>query len=84
MPISFRNMPVGSTNTIIYYLYKEHRISIPKKMAGLMLSGILSDTLILTSPTTTDKDVVAVKDLSRIAKVNYKDYGYKMIKAGSS
>ena len=53
-------------------------------MAGLMLSGILSDTLILTSPTTTDKDVVAVKDLSRIAKVNYKDYGYKMIKAGSS
>ena len=84
MPISFRNMPVGSTNTIIYYLYKEHRITIPKKMAGLMLSGILSDTLILTSPTTTDKDVVAVKDLSRIAKVNYKDYGYKMIKAGSS
>ena len=53
-------------------------------MAGLMLSGILSDTLILTSPTTTDKDVVAVKDLSRIAKVNYKDYAYKMIKSGSS
>ena len=84
MPISFRNMPVGSTNTIIYKLYKENRIAIPKSMAGLMLSGILSDTLILTSPTTTDKDVVAVKDLSRIAKVNYKDYGYKMIKAGSS
>ena len=84
MPINFRNMPVGSTNTIIYSLYKEHRITIPKYIAGLMLSGILSDTLILTSPTTTDKDVVAVKDLSRIAKVNYKDYGYKMIKAGSS
>ena len=84
MPISFRNMPVGSTNTIIYNLYKEHRINIPKKMAGLMLSGILSDTLILTSPTTTDEDVVAVKDLSKIAKIDYKDYGYKMIKAGSS
>ena len=83
-PISFRNMPVGSTNTIIYNLYKEHRINIPKKMAGLMLSGILSDTLILTSPTTTDEDVVAVKDLSKIAKIDYKDYGYKMIKAGSS
>ncbi len=84
MPISFRNMPVGSTNTIIYKLYKENRVTIPKAMAGLMLSGILSDTLILTSPTTTDEDVVAVKDLSKIAKIDYKDYGYKMIKAGSS
>lgn len=84
MPISFRNMPVGSTNTIIYYLYKEHRISIPKKIAGLMLSGILSDTLILTSPTTTDKDIEAVRELGKIAKVDYKKYGYEMIKAGSS
>lgn len=84
MPISFRNMPVGSTNTIIYYLYKEHRINIPKKIAGLMLSGILSDTLILTSPTTTDKDIEAVRELGKIAKVDYKKYGYEMIKAGSS
>lgn len=84
MPISFRNMPVGSTNTIIYYLYKEHRINITKKIAGLMLSGILSDTLILTSPTTTEKDIEATNELSRIAKVDYKKYGYEMIKAGSS
>lgn len=84
MPISFRNMPVGSTNTIIYSLYKENRIAIPKKIAGLMLSGILSDTLILNSPTTTDYDVVAVKELSKIAKVDYKKYGEEMIKAGAS
>ena len=84
MPISFRNMPVGSTNTIIYKLYKENRVTIPKAMAGLMLSGILSDTLILTSPTTTNIDKEAVIELSKIAKVDYKVYGNKMIKAGSS
>lgn len=84
MPISFRNMPVGSTNTIIYKLYKENRVTIPKAMAGLMLSGILSDTLILTSPTTTDIDKEAVAELSKIAKVDYKVYGNEMIKAGSS
>lgn len=84
MPISFRNMPVGSTNTIIYLLYKENGISIPKNIAGLMLSGILSDTLILNSPTTTDYDRDAVKVLSKLAKVDYKKYGYEMIKAGSS
>lgn len=84
MPISFRNMPVGSTNTIIYSLYKEHRINVPKKMAGLMLAGILSDTLVLTSPTTTEYDRAAIKELSKIAKINYKDFGYEMIKTGSS
>jgi len=84
MPISFRNMPVGSTNTIIYNLYKENRINIPKNMAGLMLSGILSDTLILRSPTTTEYDKVAVNELSKITKIDYKKYGYNMIKAGSS
>lgn len=84
MPISFRNMPVGSTNTIIYNLYKEKRIPIPKNIAGLMLSGILSDTLILTSPTTTEYDRDAVQHLSKVAKVDYKKYGHDMIKAGSS
>lgn len=84
MPISFRNMPVGSTNTIIYGLYKENRVAIPKKMAGLMLAGILSDTLILNSPTTTEYDVAAVKELSKIAKINYKEFGQDMIKTGSS
>jgi len=84
MPINFRNMPLGSTNTIIYLLFKENRISIPKNIAGLMLSGILSDTLILSSPTTTNVDREAVEYLSKIAKVDYKEYGYKMIEEGSS
>ena len=84
MPINFRNMPVGSTNTIIHTLYKENNIEIPRHIAGLMLSGILSDTLILTSPTTTEFDKMAVSTLSEIADVDYKEYGLKMLKAGAS
>ena len=84
MPINFRNMPVGSSNTIIYIMYKENNIEIPPQIAGLMLSGILSDTLILTSPTTTEKDKEAVEALARIAGVDYKTYGLNMLKAGSS
>lgn len=84
MPINFRNMPVGSTNTIIYILYRENNIDIPSEIAGLMLSGIISDTLILTSPTTTDLDREAVEKLAGIAGVDYKKYGLEMLKAGSS
>ena len=84
MPINFRNMPVGSTNTILSILYKENSVAIPKKIAGLMLSGILSDTLILTSPTTTSLDKEAVECLAKIAEVDYKEYGLAMLKAGSS
>ena len=82
-PINFRNMPVGSTNTIIYLMYKENNVKIPKDMAGLMLSGILSDTLILNSPTTTNIDKDAVNNLARIAKVDYKKYGFDMISYGT-
>ena len=84
MPINFRNMPVGSTNTILNILYKESDVEIPKHIAGLMLSGILSDTLILKSPTTTVYDIDAVQELSKIAEVDYREYGLKMLKAGSS
>lgn len=84
MPINFRNMPVGSTNTIIYQLYNENLIPIPKQMAGLMLSGILSDTLILKSPTTTDLDRTVVTELSNLLGIDYKEYGIEMLKAGSS
>lgn len=84
VPINFRNMAVGSSNTIIYNLYKERNISIPKEIAGMMISGILSDTLILKSPTTTELDRVAAKELSLIAEVNYEEYGLNLIKAGTS
>ncbi len=83
-PINFRNMAVGSSCTIIYSLYKERNIAIPKAIAGVMLSGILSDTLILKSPTTTTLDKMAVKELSIIAEVNYEEYGLNLIKAGTS
>lgn len=84
MPINFRNMPVGSTNTIIYNLYKENNVEIPSWIAGMMLSGILSDTLIFKSPTTTNIDIDTAVILSHIANVDYKEYGLNMLKAGSS
>ena len=84
MPINFRNMPLGCTETILYLMFKEHNIKIPKKYAGLMMSGIISDTLLLTSPTTTEVDKEALEELSKIACVNYREYGMEMFKAGSS
>ena len=84
MPINFRNMPLGCTETILYLMFKEHNIKIPKKYAGLMMSGIISDTLLLTSPTTTEVDKEALEELSKIAGVNYREYGMEMFKAGSS
>lgn len=83
-PINFRNMPVGSTNTIIYQLYKENNIEIDKCIAGLMLAGIISDTLLLTSPTTTELDVVTLKELSKIAEIDSTELAKKMFEAGSS
>jgi len=84
MPINFRNMPVGSTNTIIYMLYKENRIEIPKDMAGIMLSGILSDTLILKSPTSTSIDIKASEELAGIADINIEEFGMEMFDNGTS
>ena len=83
-PINFRNMAIGSTCTIVYTLYKEKNIEIPKNMAGMMLSGILSDTLVLKSPTATSLDVVAVHELASLAGVNYQEYGLNLLKAGTS
>lgn len=84
MPINFRNMAVGSSNTIIFNIYIENNVEIPKEIAGAMLSGIISDTLLLKSPTTTDFDIKAVNELSRIAMVDYMEYGMELFKAGSS
>lgn len=83
-PISFRNMILGSSNSIIYHLYKEANVEIPKDIAGIMLAGILSDTLILKSPTATEEDKRIVEDLATIAKLDYEKFGMDMIKAGSS
>lgn len=83
-PINFRNMTVGSTNTILYFMYDESNVKIPKDIAGIMLSGILSDTLCLQSPTTTDLDKKIVSSLSKIAGVDPEKYALDMFKAGTS
>ena len=82
-PINFRNMTVGSTNTIVYMMYIETNIRIPKKIAGIMMAGIISDTLCLTSPTTTDKDREVLGDLSKIAGVDIEQFSKEMFKAGT-
>ena len=73
-PINFRNMTVGSCNTIIYEMYRENRIEIPKEIASIMLGGIISDTLALTSPTTTELDKKVVGKLEDIAGLKYKEF----------
>lgn len=82
-PINFRNMKVGSTNSIIYMLYTEAGIEIPPDIAGIMLSGIISDTLKFTSPTTTELDKNIANKLASIAKINIDEYALKMFKAGT-
>lgn len=84
MPINFRNMTVGSTNTILYSMYVESNITIPKDIAGIMLSGILSDTLKFTSPTTTDYDKYVASKLSKIANIDVDKYATEMLKAGTN
>ena len=83
-PINFRNMAVGSTNTILYEMYKENKVKPPKNIAGLMLSGIISDTLMLHSPTTTEYDIKAVKALSEIVKIDPVKYSKGMFLAAAS
>mgnify|MGYP004567511135 FL=1 len=84
IPIQFRSMPVGCTCTLIYQIYKENNIEIPENIAGLMLSAVLSDTLLLKSPTTTDMDVEVARKLAAIANLDIQEYGMAMLKAGSS
>lgn len=83
-PINFRTMSVGCTNTIIYQMYQENKIEIPKEIAGIMLSGILSDTLALTSPTTTELDIKTVESLAKIVELDYHEYALNMFKAWAS
>lgn len=82
-PINFRNMAVGCTSTILYLMYKEHGIEIPREIAGIMLSAIISDTLLLKSPTTTKIDKEVVLELANFLEIDYKEYGIKMFEAGS-
>lgn len=84
IPISFRCKPVGCTATIIYTMYEENKVKMPYDIAGLLLSAILSDTLLFTSPSTTDEDIEVAKELAIMSKVDIKSYGYEMLKASST
>src|SRR5205807_1664544 len=65
-PILFRNEPVGSTSTIVADCFFRARLDLPKNIAGLLLAGLISDTLNLTSPTTTERDVEILRKLEEI------------------
>ena len=82
-PLFVRTEPVGCTETILFKLYKENGVEVTKEIASLMLSAIVSDTLLLKSPTTTEDDIKAVKELSEIAEIDYETYGLDMLKAGT-
>ena len=82
-PIDFINKTVGSTSSIIANLYRENRVSIPKDIAAILLCGILSDTLILQSATTTEYDVLTAEYLSCITSLDIKELGNDIIKSGS-
>ena len=82
-PLFYRAEAVGCTQTILYKLFNENNVEITKEIDSLMLSAIISDTLLLKSPTTTDDDVIAVKELAEIADIDYEEYGLEMLKAGT-
>lgn len=81
-PVFFRNQPLGCTSTIIYQMYLEAGIEIEEKIAGLLLSAILSDTLMFRSPTCTAVDQAAAEALAKIAGVNIEEHANKMFRAG--
>ncbi|WP_028402636.1 manganese-dependent inorganic pyrophosphatase [Ectobacillus panaciterrae] len=82
-PLYYRAEPVGCTATILNKLYKEHGVAIRKEIAGLMLSAIISDSLLFKSPTCTEQDVAAARELAEIAEVDMESYGLDMLKAGA-
>ena len=81
-PVRFRNDPLGSTSTIITYMYQEAGIDPEPAVAKILLAGILSDTLVLKMSTTTEKDIKAVEYLAARAGVSYEAFGMTLIKNG--
>ena len=82
-PILFRNEPVGSTSTIVADCFFRHDVELPRAIAGLLLAGVVSDTLNLTSPTTTTRDVEILKKLEQISQVNAREFTEKLFASGS-
>lgn len=83
-PILFRNEPVGCTSTIIANMYFENNVKLTKKIAGILLSAIISDTLMFKSPTCTLVDKMISEKLADISGINIEEFGLDMLKAGAS
>ncbi len=83
-PVFFRNQPVGCTATIVYQMYRENKVDIEPKIAGLLCSAIISDTLLFRSPTCTESDKQAALALSDIAGIQVEKYASSMFAAGSN
>ena len=82
-PILFRNEPVGSTSTIVADCFLRHQVEMPRPIAGLLLAGLVSDTLNLTSPTTTERDAQVLKKLEAISGVDAGQFTEKLFASGS-
>ena len=83
-PLYMRLEPVGSASSIVYRMFKEAEVAVPKELAGLMLSGLISDTLLLKSPTTHPSDLPIAAELAELAGVKLEEYGLAMLKAGTN
>ena len=83
-PVFFRNQPLGCTATIMYQMYQERNVKIPKKIAGLLCSAIISDTLMFRSPTCTAVDRAAAEALAGIAEIEIEELAIDMFSAGSN
>ncbi|HEL2331738.1 TPA: manganese-dependent inorganic pyrophosphatase [Streptococcus suis] len=83
-PLYMRLEPVGSASSIVYRAFKENGVMPPKEVAGLLLSGLISDTLLLKSPTTHATDPQVAAELAEIAGVNLEEYGLALLKAGTN
>ncbi|HFU4202788.1 TPA: manganese-dependent inorganic pyrophosphatase [Streptococcus suis] len=83
-PLYMRLEPVGSASSIVYRAFKENGVTPPQEVAGLLLSGLISDTLLLKSPTTHASDPQVAAELAEIAGVNLEEYGLALLKAGTN
>lgn len=83
-PVYFRNQPVGCTATIVYQMYRENRVQIPTRIAGLLCSAIISDTLMFRSPTCTEVDIEVAGELAQLAGINIEELAADMFNAGSN
>lgn len=83
-PVFFRNQPLGCTATIVYQMYNENSVPMDKKIAGLLCSAIISDTLLFRSPTCTEIDKMAALALAGEAGIDINQYAREMFSAGSN